>query len=140
MTTALTLFILSAVGLVVLFWHKIYEMHKGEPMLALGIREKGDTLVQEKLVDRKDAFIAGSKEMGKRIVKKTGQVSHDAVYSSLNMVNRGLTNTLEKMKGRRSRKNAANKAPASFFLQNVSEYKNGRENKENKPEDAAQSF
>lgn len=121
MTGTLIAFSLSFLGIVAVFAHKAFEIKKGASFVPSSLRTKSDALLEAALGEQKERIIAKIARTTRAFLMAMKRTIHDLFLLVLHILHDTISKLLERMK--KSRGFRKNKGSVSFFLQNVSEYK-----------------
>ncbi len=128
MTTPFTIFLLSLIALIFLIVHKMMELHKGTSFVSADLRERGDEIILENVVERVKLFLAKGWLAARRGILSTRGTTQRVTVDALHKVQCAIVKLIERMKhaggGRGGAGTGARKKPAgsvSFFLKHVSD-------------------
>lgn len=128
MTTPFTIFLLSLIALIFLIVHKMIELHKGTPLVSADLRERGDEIITENVVEKVKLFLAKGWLAARRAILKSRAVTQRYIVDALHGVQRTTVKLIDRMKHAGGARGGvgpgARKKPAgsvSFFLKHVSD-------------------
>ena len=128
MTTPFTIFLLSLIALAFLIVHKVMELHKGSPLVSAEMRDRGDEIIIDNVVEKVKLFLAKGWLAARRGILSARAATQRVTVDALHKAQRTIVKLIERMKhagaGRGGAGAGARKKPAgsvSFFLKHVSD-------------------
>lgn len=132
MTTPFTIFLLSLLALAFLIVHKMMELHRGTSFVSADLRERGDEIILENIVERVKLFLAKAWLAARRAILSTRAHVRRVAVEALHGIQRVVVKLIERMKHAGNARGGAavgsgagtRKKPAgsvSFFLKHVSD-------------------
>lgn len=129
MTTPFTIFLLSLIALVFLIVHKMMELHKGTPLVSAEMRERGDEIIVENVIEKVKLFLAKGWLASRRAILSARAAVHKVTVDALHAVQRAVVKLIDRLKHAGTGRGGvagvgARKKPAgsvSFFLKHVSD-------------------
>jgi|GEM_PF-2298989 len=134
MTIPFTIFLLSLVAIVFLIVHKMMELHKGVPLVSVEMRERGDEIIVENVIEKIKLFLAKGWLAARRAILSARAVTRHVIMDALHKAQVAIVKLIDRMKyagggrgatgagtaaGAGSRKKPA--GSVSFFLKHVSD-------------------
>ncbi len=117
------LFYISLVGIIALFSLKAWEKRHGK-VYAAALRERSDIAIESAVVRCVREYRRHDKERIVALVWQGFRYVRERFLASKNAAERSWKKILAKAEGRREHTRTYN-APVSFFLKQISDYKNG---------------
>ena len=124
MLDAFIVFITSAVVLVILIVHKIWEIKRGRTFISKEVLPKTDSLIKGQIDFHKGVIIGGGKHGMKALSSITRESIKHLLLVSAHFLHDHLTKLIIRVKG----KGLKNKKSVSFFLKRMEEYKEDKTN------------
>ncbi len=127
MTTPFTIFLISLIALIFLIVHKVMELHKGTSFVSADLRERGDEIILENVVERVKLFLAKGWLAARHAILSTRAVTQRVAVGALHKAQGAIVKLIERMKHAgtvRGGVAGTKKKPAgsvSFFLKHVSD-------------------
>lgn len=129
MTTPFTIFLLSLIALIFLIMHKMMELHKGTPLVSAEMRDRGDEIIVENVIEKVKLFLAKGWLASRRAILSARAAVHKVTVDALHAVQRTVVKLIDRLKHAGTGRGGATgvgaqKRPAgsvSFFLKHVSD-------------------
>jgi hypothetical protein len=121
MTAPLLFFGISFIGLVILFLHKVWELHKGFTVVSKNVFEKADSLIEDKLAKQKHRFVVTVKATYKYLLFHARKKIQELVLKFAHYLHSKTSLLLEKLK--KGRVVGKGRGAVSFYLSRISEEK-----------------
>jgi hypothetical protein len=127
MTTPFTIFLLSLIALIFLIVHKVMELHKGTSLVSTEMRDRGDEIIVENVIEKVKLILAKGWLAARRAILSARAATQRVTMDVLHTVQRTTVKLIDRMKhagGGRGGSAGAKKKPAgsvSFFLKHVSD-------------------